>query len=49
MYAGPYPKDIVSDVQEVKDHLANLNVGAVVAVSLGNYSIDKQWIVKFLK
>ena len=49
MYAGPYPKDIVNDVQEVKDHLADLNVGAMVAVLLGNYSIDKQWIGEVLE
>ena len=49
MYEGPYQKDIVSDVQEVKDHLADLNAGAMVAVLLGNYSIDKPWIGEVLE
>ena len=49
MYAGPYQKDIVNEVQDVKDHLADLNVGAMVAVLLGNYSIDKPWIGKVLE
>ena len=49
MYEGLYQKDIVSDVQEVKDHLADLNVGAMVAVLLGNYSIDRPGIGEVLE
>ena len=49
MHAGPYQKDIVNDIQKVKDHLADLNVEAIVAVLFGNYSIDKPWIGEVLE